>query len=265
MELENFEIIDFHTHPFTTKSNNICSHKDYFDMSIEGTKNTFEGLGISRICGSVISIENQKAPHASTWERIVEDNNTALRLRDIYKGFYVPGFHVHPDFVQESIKEIRRMSCEGVKLIGELCPYAYSWDDYSCKGFSEILDEAEKYGMAVSIHTMNDNAIDEMVKNHPNTTIVAAHPGEYDSFMRHLSRMKMSNNYYLDLSGTGLFRYGMLRRAITEVGADRILFGTDYPTCNPAMFVGGLLWDDLITDEEKKLIFSENAKRILKL
>ena len=39
------------------------------------------------------------------------------------------------------------------------------------------------------------------------------------------------------------------------------LFGTDFPTCNPAMFLGGVILDTLITEEEKKMILAENAKR----
>ena len=265
MKFSDFEIIDFHTHPYTSEKNNICAHKEYLDMSIDGTKDMFEKLGVSRICGSVLTPKAYQDPNSSAWEVIRKDNDTALRLREYYKGFYIPGFHVHPAFVKESIEEIRRMKNEGVNLIGELCPSNYGWDDYSCAGFSEILDEAEKHGMVVSLHTMNDDAMDKMVKNHPNVTFVAAHPGEYNTFMRHLARMKMSENYYLDISGTGLFRLGMLRRAIDEVGADRILFGSDFCTCNPGMFIGGVLFDTFITDEEKKLIFSENAKRILKL
>ena len=117
--------------------------------------------------------------------------------------------------------------------------------------------------MVVSIHSMGEDEMDKMVKAHPSVTIVAAHPGEFGSFMRHVERMKMSENYYLDISGYGLFRHGMLRRAIDEFGAHRILFGSDYPTCNPSMYIGGVLLDELITDEEKELIFSGNAKRLL--
>ena len=57
----------------------------------------------------------------------------------------------------------------------------------------------------------------------------------------------------------------MLRRAINAFGIDRILFGSDFPTCNPAMYIGGVLLDELITDTEKEKIFSLNAKRLLKI
>ena len=117
--------------------------------------------------------------------------------------------------------------------------------------------------MVVCIHSDGEDEMDELVKKHPDLVIVAAHPGEYDEFMRHLERMRMSENYYVDLSGYGMFRHGMLRHGIDEFGAERFLFGSDYPTCNPAMYIGGVLLDTLIKDEEKEKIFSLNAKRLL--
>ena len=187
-------------------------------------------------------------------------------LQKQYGGFYVPGFHVHPDYVKESCGEIERMHSLGIRLMGELVPYMHGWSDYSCKAFDEILDVATEYGMVVNFHTMADqDQMDEMVRKHPKTVFVAAHPREYPDYMRHLNRMKISENYYLDLSGTGLFRHGMLRHGIDEFGAERFLFGSDYPTCNPAMFLGGVILDTSISEEEKRLILAGNAKRLLGL
>ena len=128
-----------------------------------------------------------------------------------------------------------------------------------------ILEEAKKYNMIVNFHSQKDDEMDEMVKKHKEVIFVAAHPGEYREFMRHIERLKYSENYYLDLSGYGLFRYGMLRKAIDAFGADRILFGSDFPTCNPGMYIGGVLNDNLITDTEKEKILSLNAKKLLNL
>lgn len=262
----SYEIIDFHTHPFNDSATNICGHREYLDMSPENTVSYMKGLGISKICGSVLCRNIEGVFHYDNpWEMIADSNRRALELKKEYGNFYIPGFHVHPDYVRESCDEIEKMHKAGVKLMGELVPYMHGWSDYSCKGFDEILDVATQFGMVVSLHTMNHDEMDAMVAKHPDTVFVAAHPGEYDDYMRHLNRMKMSENYYLDLSGTGLFRHGMLRRGMDEVGAERFLFGSDYPTCNPAMFIGGVALDTLITEEEKKLIFAENAKRLLQI
>ena len=46
------------------------------------------------------------------------------------------------------------------------------------------------------------------------------------------------------------------------VGSDRVLFGTDYPICNPGMYVQAVLGEH-IPDEDKEKILFGNARRIL--
>lgn len=259
-----FEIIDFHTHPFETSEQNICKYKENCNMSIDNTVSTLQNLGITTICGSVVSTQ-PKRDNESEWDKVKRLNDSALNLKMRYGKFYVPGFHVHPDFLEESIKEIDRMASLGVNLIGELVPYLNGWKSYDTENLHTIIDYATEKGMLVSLHTSNSDDMDRFVSAHPDTIIVGAHPDEYPTLIRHIERMKKHKNYYLDLSGTGLFRYGMLRKTIDEVGAKRILFGTDYPTCSPAMQVGALLLDELITDEERELILSKNAKRLLNI
>ena len=256
------EIIDFHTHPFLDKTNNICAHKDFISMTPQSAQDYLMGMGISKICGSVISVGIFEAP---SLQAMRHNNDVMLKLKELYGDFYIPGFHVNPHFLRESLEEIERMHVLGINLIGELVPYSDGWNDYSSKDFYEILELADYYGMTVSYHSMGDDAMDEMIKSHKNVTFIAAHPGEYAAYMRQLERFKMSENFYLDLSGTGLFRFGMLRRGIDTVGSHRFIFGSDFPTCNPAMFIGGILLDSTIKDEEKELILSKNIKRLLKI
>ncbi len=259
----DFEIIDFHTHPFTEPANNIAVHKDFCNMSIENTFKEFQKLGVTKICGGVIRIN--RPDETDMWAKIIENNNNSLKLKEIYGDFYEPAFNVHPGYVEESIAEVKRMHEKGVKIMGELLPYLDNWVGYSDEGLDDIIAEAGKCNMIVNFHSMGDDEMDRMVKAHPDVVFVAAHPGEYMDFMRHIDRMKFSENYYLDLSGWGIHRYGMLRRAIDVMGIDRLLFGSDFPTCNLGMYVGGVLLDHLITDSEKEKIFSLNAKRLLNL
>ena len=264
--MTQYEIIDFHTHPFDDSATNICQHQAYLNMSAENTVEYLKGLGITKICGTVLCRNTQShSIYDNPWQMVIDSNNRALELQKQYGEFYIPGFHVHPDYVAESCAEIEKMHKLGIRLMGELVPYLHGWSDYSCKAFDEILDVATAYKMVVNLHSMDNDQMDEMVRKHPKTIFVAAHPGEYGDYMRHLERMKMSENYYLDLSGTGLFRHGMLRHGIDEFGPERFIFGSDYPTCNPAMFIGGVAMDTLLTDEEKSLILAGNAKRLLGL
>ena len=76
--------------------------------------------------------------------------------------------------------------------------------------------------------------------------------------------MRRYDNAFLDLSGTGIFRFGSIRYLVNQVGADRILFGTDYPICNPDMYIHAVLGEHLGDAVEQK-IFHDNAARLLGL
>lgn len=255
----DFDIIDFHTHPFFSKEDNICKYKELLGMDHKSFARDISEAGISRFAGSVIHKTSE-----DQLEAIKMSNRDALALSEIYGDAYIPGIHVHPDYVSESIEELRIAHSRGCKLIGELVPYTHGWRDYSCEGFSEILDEAERLKMTVSLHTMNISEMEKMALLHKDVPFVFAHPGEHERVMEHIGVMMKCENVHLDLSGTGLFRHGVLKFLVSKVGADRILFGTDYPVCNLKMYIGGVL-DEHLSDKELELVFSGNAKRILGL
>lgn len=266
---EHFTIMDFHTHPFLYPESNICRYKTHCAMTAQGILPDLQAAGISRFCGSVIRKGEDVARRAgvepgdlSWWDVVHACNEEMLELREALGAAYVPGMMVHPDYVRESTAEMERLYAQGVRLVGELVPYSHGWEDYACPGFSKILDAAQDLGMVVSIHSMGDDAMDAMAKAHPGCKIVFAHPGEAEAVERHMKRLKGSENFYLDLSGTGLFRHGVLRALIDEVGVEKILFGTDYPICNPYMYVGGVGLDPLLSKGEKEAVFSGNVRRL---
>ncbi len=250
-----YEIIDFHTHPFSVMTEMLGSHTNYINNLPEDFAVQLQRAGINKFAGSVIT--DSKEPNAMT-----KCNDSALLLKKMYDDAFIPGFTVDARYVEESKREIDRAIKEGIRLIGELVPYHYSWK-YADEGFSEILDYCDGKNLVFSLHTADEiETMGRLAKEHPSITFVFAHPGEIGRLNSHIEIMKTTPNVYLDLSGTGLFRYGMLARLVKEVGADRILFGTDYPICNAGMYVGGVIYEE-ITEEERKMIFSSNAKRIL--
>ena len=260
------KVIDFHTHPYRNRDENMGMYVDDFYLSPSQAQEDLENAGISMICGSVLN--TNKSGAVNDFAEIKELNQGALELKEFYHGFYLPGFHVHPALLQESLQEVETMHRAGLKLVGELVPYLHGWKqaghDYSSKALCEILSLAGKYGMIVSYHTMPEwpRETEEMIRNNPNVTFVAAHPGQREDFLLHVERMKKYPNLYLDLSGTGLFRYGLLAAAVKSVGSERIIFGTDYPICNPRMYVQAVLGEH-ISQEDKENVLYRNARRLL--
>ena len=264
--VEGMKVIDFHMHPYRNRTEDMCMYAESFYLTPEEAKEDLEQAGIGRICGSVLNAQKRGAVSAFTEIRAM--NGAALELKQKYGDFYTPGFHVHPGFVRESLEEVERMHRHGLNLVGELVPYMHGWKeagfDYASKELWEILDLAGEYGMVVSYHTMLEwpEQMEEMVKNCPKVTFVAAHPGQVGDYLLHEERMRKYPNLYLDLSGTGIFRYGILARATQELGSERFLFGTDYPICNPRMYVQAVLGEH-IPDKDKENILWKNAERLL--
>lgn len=262
----DYKVIDFHTHPFDNDDSNFFNHKKYCNMSKENTERDLRALGVEYICGSLIS---KNKPEPITFDFIKEENDRAFELAEFYKGFYIPGIHIHPQFIKESILEVERANKKGAKLVGELVPYLQRWQAYpfSSKELEPILEAIEHCKMIVSIHTSEEmlKDIDIIAKRHPNITFVGAHICDGTQLEGHIKLLKENENYYVDLSGGGIYRHGVLRHVIDECGDDRILFGSDYPICNIAMYINGVSKDFLITEEEKEKVLYKNAKRLLNL
>ncbi len=256
--MNDFKIIDFHMHPFIDKKDNLCMYKEVIDMTCDTTYRDLKNAGIEKFCGSVIK------KNAFDFSVLRACNRDALKLREMYGGDYIPGFQISPNFIEESIQEIEYAHNCNVKLIGELVPYMHDWGDYSCEEFSYLLEHLEKYDMVVNLHTLELEQMEVMAKNHPNIRFVFAHPGEYERVRKHIDVMKKYDNVSLDISGTGIIRYGVIKELVSKVGAERILFGTDYPIGNLQVYINGVLGEK-ISDREKELIFSVNAENMLNL
>jgi len=260
---KSHRIVDFHMHPYVAASENICKYKQTLAMSPADVARDMERSGIALWCGSVIDTACSGETVCTDWKYIAALNARAMELAAA-EPRYIPGIHVHPAFPEESYAAVERAHAAGVKLIGELVPYIHGWRDYSDPALSEVWELAGRLGMVVSYHSGDDEQMEAMIKAHPQTIFVAAHPGEYDKYMKHLDRLKKYDNAYLDISGTGLFRHGMLEHGVKTVGSGRILFGSDYPTCSPGMNLGGVLYERL-SDDDLENILCGNAERLLKL
>ncbi len=70
-------------------------------------------------------------------------------------------------------------------------------------------------------------------------------------------------NVYLELTACERMP-AFVDRAVHEVGAHKLLFGTDLPWFDPNFSIGCVLFAD-IDDDERRAILHSNAERLLKL
>lgn len=148
---------------------------------------------------------------------------------------------VHPGVgVDEARREMRRACDEGLIGLGELSPHSqgYSIDDDT---FRSVLDYAAELGWPVNLHVTDPQsrpfpgrvetpAADflRLAQRHPQTTFILAHWGGLLPLTNPEFRTLPNVNY--DTAASPLL-YGseVWSRAIKTIGAERILFGSDFP------------------------------------
>ena len=255
--IEGYRIVDAHCHP-------IADTLDVFKLNAYGDPATTEAFfsdmrnsGLDFCVGSVIRSTHEP----KDFSPFAETNAAGFELEKKYADFYQTGIRINPLFVKDSIAELEKYHKLGVTWVGELVPYVSGYTSYSSPEILEIFAVARDLKMTVNIHSMDNDDMDNLMKNLPDLNVIAAHPGERANVLVRAEMMKRHKNLYWDLSGTGLFRWGMLRYLVEQCGPHKLLFGTDFPICNIAMQVYGVL-SEKISEVAKVAIFSGNYDRL---
>ena len=211
-----YEVIDAHIHPFLPScGKNIARFG--FPVSIDELIGELQKLGISRCCGSFIGTAEKM-----DFQTLMSYNNAALELREKYPDFYVPGIHVHGAYPEESRNMLVSFFEQGVRWIGEMVNYVMPTGPYDSCGMMKIWEKAEELGMTANLHVNNQDLpqLENIVSHFPGLNVVLAHPGDGGEYIIRRELVKKYRNLYLDISGTGLFRWGLLRGALSEPLSD---------------------------------------------
>ena len=243
-------------HPFTDISENIKRYNKEENSDFALVRQDMERCGITKFCGSIIS------KCGSAKENLVNSNEKALACYEENSDVYVPGIVIHPEFVPESCDYIKKAHDKGMYLIGELTPYIYGWKTYMSA--CEIFEYAAYLDMTVNCHPTSMEDMKALAETFPKMNIVYAHPGEMQQVEDNLELLNKYENVCLDISGTGVQRYGAVKELVNRAGKEKILFGTDYSVCNPATYISAVMYENL-TDDEREHIFYKNAERVYKL
>ncbi len=252
-------IIDCHFHPALDEETDTSWF--YSSGSIQHQIDRLKHAGISQACGAPV-----KRYTPGPFDDIRALNDKALALRDQFPDFYIPGIQVHPNFPDESCREIERCcGGEGVRWIGELVGYMMGYgNEYATERALKIMRTAREYDATVNFHCGDLNVIDKLCEAVPDLKLVLAHPGGgRQEFLDRLERLAKYPNLHLDTSGSGIDRYQIFRKAIDVAGKEKLVFGSDYPINNPSAYVHGILFEPL-SEEEYAAIFSGNFSRLIR-
>ena len=179
--------------------------------------------------------------------------------------FVIPGYY------REALAEIER--CLDAGMIGIKLYNQYKIDDpavrpvieLACERRIPILEHAAYLPApehrAQQPLTSHGADFARVSQRYPDAIFIMAHIGGGGDWEWTLRALRdASPNVYVDVSGSNLDD-GQVEFAVAELGAERVLFGTDGTMAGSV----GKVIDATISDAEKELIFWGNAERILAL
>ncbi|HXY38760.1 MAG TPA: amidohydrolase family protein, partial [Vicinamibacteria bacterium] len=194
----------------------------------------------------------------------VAGNREIARFVEKHKGRFLGACAVNPQYLDEALKEVEYCRRQlGFVWVGELCNYMGPYQ-YTIKEFELLVGEVVRLGMVLDVHTEHDE-IDYIVKKFPQATIVFPHFGderEYDHIFKRIDLVAKHPNCYLDTSGYGHDRMGMLEYAVKTIGPDRVLFGSDFSINDPATVLARI-HHAFLSEEQKAKVLARNLEALL--
>ena len=210
-------------------------------------------------------INSVRCQEAKTAAEFVAGNREVARYVEKYKGRFLGACVVNPLFIDESLKEIEYCRKElGFVWVGELCNYMAPFQ-YTIKEFELLVEQVVKLNIILDVHTELEE-MEFIIQKFPQATVVFPHFGDSHEFQHIFKRIDLiakHPNCYLDTSGSGSNRVGMLEYAVQTIGPERVLFGSDFSINCPATVLARIQ-NALITEEQKQKILSRNLQALLK-
>ena len=129
-----------------------------------------------------------------------------------------------------------------------------------------IVAKAAELRLPILAHA-SPNECEALSREIPEAVIVMAHSGGHPTAHGDWHRaIEAAGNYpnlYLD-TASSMLDMGYIEAAVTAVGAEQVIFGTDTPLLDPFAGLAKVTTSDL-TDEDKELILGGNMARLLGL
>lgn len=156
---------------------------------------------------------------------------------------------------EQADRMLKSEKCVGIKLHPVLHEYLIEEQG------EKIFSFAEKHSAIVQIHP--EKAVENILPfadAFPNVTFIMAHLGG----SRHINAIKNAKhrNVYTDTSGKASLKNMLIEYAVSQVGSDRILFGTDTYAASAQR---GRIEYAMISEQDKENILFNNAKRLFGL
>jgi len=191
----------------------------------------------------------------------IAGNREVARFVEKSKGRFVGACAVNPQFIDEALKEIEYCRKQlGFVWVGELCNYMIPYE-YTIKEFELLVDQVVKLGMILDVHTDHEE-MDYIIRAFPEATLVFPHFGGHGSIFKRIDLIAENSNCYIDTSGSGYDRMGMVEYAVETIGPERVLFGSDFSINDPSAVLARIE-SSFLSEDQKARVLAGNLEGLL--
>ena len=251
--LDDVLIVDAHTHM-----------GPWFNFNIPGHFWAAGMVASMDACGIDVAIT---APHVGIGPDMAEGNALAADAVRRFPGRFVAYCSVSPNYPEtEIVAELEKWlgtgDFKGIKIHPVTHDYPADGD-----GYRPAWQFAHDRQLPMLIHTWEGDTrctpsmFEKIGEEFTGAKIILGHSGCTPGGIRESIRAAQKvPNLFLDLTKSWMHR-GMVEVMVEEVGADRVLFGTDLPFISNTGQIGHV-GAARISEEDKRKIFGLNAKRL---
>jgi predicted TIM-barrel fold metal-dependent hydrolase len=276
-------IIDFHTHIFSSKVKE--NRQKYIDIdpcfAVLYSQKNARLVTADELIGSMdrdgVDISVVLNIGWTTQQLCIETNDYIMESIARYPNRLVGFCAVHIRSIESALAEIERCIKGGIRGIGEIRPDLQLLDFRDNEVMQPFVRALKKHGLILLSHTsepvghnypgkgtVTPEILYPFISSYPDLIIVCSHWGGGLPFYALMPEVKKSiGNIFFDTAASPLlYRPQIYSQVIQLVGADRILFGSDYPLLSQKRLLKEIRSLDL-SEEMESMILSGNARRLL--
>jgi len=213
----------------------------------------------------------------TTHELCVETNDYIIESVSRYPERLIGFGAVQPQSPEGAVAEIERLAKAGIKGIGEMRPDIQLFDPTDEFIMTPLVEALRRHKLILLTHAsepvgheypgkggITPDILYPFIINFPDLTIVCAHWGGGLPFYALMPEVRkaMANVFFDTAASPFLYAPQIYNQVIQLVGADKILFGSDYP-----LIAQGRQLNEIkalkLSQEVESLILSGNARRLL--
>lgn len=220
----------------------------------EGMLEVMDSLGIDYACISA---------HLAIGPDFKRGNQLVLKTVKKYPGRFLGYITINPGYKDEITDELnyyfKQPNIIGIKLHPEM--QNYSIQDKRCEPIWEFASEKK---LPILSHTWeNSSTLEKLSAKYKKVKFIVAHASYLFAHggEEYIELATGRNNIYFDLASSFVYA-GTIKKMVKKLGAEKILFGTDFPFFDAGVQFGNLIWED-ISDQYKCKIAGLNFLNML--